>query len=214
MADTNQIRIAPSGDVIATGVSYEDFLADYDGQHMEWVYGDVIQRSPVSQTPDDLTRFLRMLFQGFLELTGGGRVLQGPMVMKSMKGLPGREPDLQVLLPDNLDILRENEVAGAADLVVEIVSPESHRRDRVEKFAEYERGGVKEYWIVDSERQDALFYHLNENGVCELVNPDEAGIYHSVVLKGLKLWVALLWEETLPGLFETADMIKAMLEEK
>jgi hypothetical protein len=54
-------------------------------------------------------------------------------------------------------------------------SPESHRRDRVEKFAEYERGGVPEYWILDPVRQETLFYVLNADGIYEPVEPDAKG---------------------------------------
>ena len=38
---------------------------------------------------------------------------------------------------------------GAADICIEVISPESVIRDRGEKFEEYERGGVGEYWIFD-----------------------------------------------------------------
>ena len=47
---------------------------------------------------------------------------------------------------------------GPADVVVEIISPESRLRDRGEKFAEYEMGGVREYWLIDSERHEADWY--------------------------------------------------------
>lgn len=40
------------------------------------------------------------------------------------------------------------------DLAVEIVSPSSVRRDRVEKRIAYARAGVREYWIVDPARRE------------------------------------------------------------
>jgi Uma2 family endonuclease len=47
-----------------------------------------------------------------------------------------------------------------ADLAVEIVPTESRLRDRGQKLAEYEMGGVREYWIIDPERRQAAFYVL------------------------------------------------------
>ena len=62
-----------------------------------------------------------------------------------------------VLQPDLLLVARERRpaagarVEGAPDLVVEIQSPSTGRRDRVVKLALYARSGVREYWIVDPE---------------------------------------------------------------
>ncbi len=206
-------QVYPSGEIIATNVSYESFLKDFDGQSVEWVNGVVIKMSPVSIRHDGLTAFLRLLFATYLELTNGGRVFQDPMVMRARPDLPGRSPDIQVVLPTNFGIIRENESAGPADLVVEIVSPESHRRDRVEKFAEYEQGGVKEYWVTDPIRQETLFYVLGEDGLYQPRNVDNNGIYRSVVLSRLTLNVAVLWQSELPSVLETVEMVKTMLNE-
>jgi len=43
-------------------------------------------------------------------------------------------------------------VSGVPDLLVEVTSPSAARPDRMEKFAEYARAGVPEYWVVDSVR--------------------------------------------------------------
>lgn len=55
--------------------------------------------------------------------------------------------------------MREHEIdadfADAADIVGEIVSKESGKRDRGEKFEEYDASGVREYWLIDPRRNDA-----------------------------------------------------------
>ncbi|MFQ5793902.1 MAG: Uma2 family endonuclease [Candidatus Bipolaricaulia bacterium] len=45
---------------------------------------------------------------------------------------------------------------------IEIISPESRLRDRGEKFAEYEMGGVQEYWLLDPEEKRVDFYMLRD----------------------------------------------------
>ncbi len=69
-------------------------------------------------------------------------------------GGPGfsRRPDLVVVDADALDrveveggLIRASEVR----VVIEIVSPESHRRDNVLKREEYARAGIPHYWLVD-----------------------------------------------------------------
>jgi len=204
-----------TGKVIARDMSYEEFLAtDFENPHVEWVNGVVIEMSPVGRQHNALTRFLIQLFEDFLMLAGiEGEVFHDPMVMKLNPDLPGRAPDVQVILSENLSIVKENEVAGAADLVVEVVSPGSQRQDRIEKYGEYEKGGVKEYWILDATRRETLFYQLNEQGVYDLVDTTSTGIYQSRVLPGLKLNVDLFWREQLPRGPEIADLVKNMLAE-
>ena len=66
-------------------------------------------------------------------------------------------------------------------------------RDRGEKFAEYEVGGVKEYWIIDPELRRTDFFLLKE-GRYERQVEDVQGIYHSEVIQGFWIKVAWLWD--------------------
>ena len=211
-ADYDEIDALSGERVIARNVPYEDYLTGKYGQHTEWVNEVVVAMSPIEEKNDRITRFLSAVFDTYLELTKGGRVLQEPMVMKTAPNLPGREPDLQVLLPDHLHLLQNTQVAGAANLVVEIVSLESGDRDRGAKFTEYEKGGVAEYWILDPTRREALFYVRGEDGLFHNHLPIE-GIYASTVLSKLNLQVDLLWREKLPSTREAVQMIEAMLQE-
>lgn len=199
-----------SGKVIAENVSYEDYLTGKYGEHTEWIYGVVIAMSPVSIQHGRFDNFLLDLFKWYLAFTTGGEVFHDPVVMKAAPDLPGRQPDIQVILPDRAHFIQESEIAGPANLVVEIVSPESVKRDRGEKFDEYEKGGVQEYWILDSQRKEALFYVLGEDGLFHSRLP-ESGVYTSYVLPKLKLPVDLLWQEKLPTTPEVVEMVKGML---
>jgi Uma2 family endonuclease len=170
---------------------------------------------PTVGTPHNrLTRFGIGLLENYLVLSGtGGEIFHDPMVMKTRPTLPGRAPDIFLVLPDKLQWVRANEVAVAADLVIEIVSPGSQRQDRVEKYAEYEKGGVREYWVIDPTRHEALFYQLNDQGIYDLIAPDASNIYHSRVLDRLKLPVDLLWREFLPQGPEITHLVEAMLKD-
>jgi Uma2 family endonuclease len=204
-----------TGKIVARNMTYEEFLAtDFKNPHVEWVNGVVIEMSPVGKQHNALTKFLIQLFEDFLMLTGlQGELFHDPMVMKLNPDLPGRAPDVQVVLQENLHLVKENEIAGAADLVVEVVSPGSQRQDRIEKYREYEKGGVKEYWILDPIRRETLFYQLNEQSVYDLVDTSETGIYESKVLNKLKFDVQLFWHEPLPRGPEITVLVKTMLEE-
>ncbi len=202
-------------EVVAQDVTFEAFLtADYGEGHYEWFAGYVIKMPGIDERHNALTVFLITFFSAYLELTGGGRVLHDPMLMRPAPDAPARAPDLQVLLPEHLHYIHGNYITGAADLVVEIVSPGSERTDRIAKYAEYERAGVAEYWLIDPRFDDAQFYQRNAAGLYERVPLDANGVYHSAILPRLTLPVDLLWEQALPGVTATLALVQAMLKEE
>ena len=184
-------------------ISFEEFLAWCDEDTWaEWVDGEVIMLSPASDRHQDLVRFLTAVLSVFTEVRGLGVIRPAPFLMKTGPELPGREPDLLFVAVSHLDRLKETYLDGPADLVVEIVSPESRLRDRGEKFAEYELGGVPEYWLIDPEKERADFYVLDTEGRYQLGSLDAQGLYHSTAVPGFRLRVDWLWREPLPGVLE------------
>ncbi|MEO8607520.1 MAG: Uma2 family endonuclease [Chloroflexota bacterium] len=204
------VRIA--GKILAHNVTYDAFMNSYDGMHVEWVNGVVIQMPSIDERHDAMVAFFRMLFAAFLEQTGGGRILGDPMLMKLPNVPSSRAPDVQVLLPDRVGQLKKNQVIGPASLVVEIVSPGSQRQDREDKKREYELGRVPEYWLFDPAKIQALFYQLSDEGLYEEQQLDANGVYHSRSLPGFQLMVALLWRDELPGFSEIGRLVEAMLK--
>lgn len=76
-------------------------------------------------------------------------------------------PDAMIIC--NKDIIKSDGIYGAPDLVVEILSPATARRDKREKKSLYEKHGVKEYWIIDPVSK-SIEVHLLQNGKYELDN--------------------------------------------
>ena len=169
-------------------IPFEDFLVRYEGIAAEWVDGEVELMS-VSNLHAELNALLVELVGPFVRRHGLGTVRFDPFVMKTGPDLPGRAPDLLFISRSRLDGLRPMHYEGPGDLVVEIVSQDSRERDRVRKFREYERGGVREYWIVDPELKRADFFVL-EDGRYQRVEP-AGGIYLSRELPGF--WIRLEW---------------------
>jgi Uma2 family endonuclease len=71
------------------------------------------------------------------------------------------QPDISVVCDPSK--LEEKGCLGAPDFIIEILSPATARKDRLEKFNLYEQAGVKEYWIVSPEEKMVQVFILDEN---------------------------------------------------
>jgi Uma2 family endonuclease len=206
---TEQIPIL--GKIIAEDVPYEAFLeADYGDIHVEWVYGKVVEMPGIDDAHDEIVRFIEDIILAFLQEYTGGRIFQDPRLMDLGDNLPRRAPDLQVLLPESFHKIGRIQNIGPADLVVEVVSKGSERIDRVHKFTEYEKGGVREYWVIDPIYREALFYQLDTDGLYQRIIPTEDGRYYSAVLKGFWIPVQSLWQSPSPTLKEIMEWVQQM----
>ena len=87
-------------------------------------------------------------------------------------------------------------IEGPPDLVVEVVSPSSARRDRGPKRAVYGRLGVREYWVVDSDGRCVERYVNDGADVLEAVDQVTGGdALTSPMLAGFEVVVAALFRD-------------------
>jgi Uma2 family endonuclease len=101
------------------------------------------------------------------------------------------QPDVFYISPQRKG-LRGERIEGAPDLVVEVLSPGTARRDRSEKLALYAESGVREYWVADFfERQ--IEFLVNEGGRFVVALP-ERGEYRSRVLPEIRIDLAAFWK--------------------
>ncbi|MCD8104179.1 MAG: Uma2 family endonuclease [Lachnospiraceae bacterium] len=81
------------------------------------------------------------------------------------------QPDVLVVC-DRDKVIRRC-VYGAPDLVVEIVSPSSERKDHIIKLAKYINAGVREYWIVDLRQEKVIVYDIEHDGRTTIYGMDK-----------------------------------------
>jgi Uma2 family endonuclease len=187
-------------------MTWEEFVAWCDEDtRAEWVDGEVIVLSPVSVAHQRLLRFLTVVLDLFISTQGLGELLTAGILMRLPSRPSGREPDLLFVAREHLDRLRATWLEGPADLVIEIVSPESEERDWEVKRAEYAAAGIPEYWVLDRDREDAAFFQLGPDGTYHRA-PIEDGVYRSRVLPRFWLRVEWLWQLPTPDL-EAAEAL-------
>lgn len=165
-----------------------------EGEPVELIRGRLIMSPcPIPLHQIILLRLSRVLERA--ENKAGGLCLVAPMdVILSDNTI--LQPDLLYISKDRCSIVGER-VNGPPDLVIEILSPGTSRRDRTEKLDLYAKYGVAEYWIVDPTAQLFEFLILDETldqGRYAIMQPAN-DCYQSSRLPEVEIDLAAFWKE-------------------
>ncbi len=117
----------------------------------------------------------------FLKSTRIGEILPGPLDTYLDEHSNAVQPDLQVILEANKQIIEpDGYIHGAPDMILEVIMPESRDHDLITKKELYERFGVKEYWVIDPKDKLAIGYQLENKAYNEFFKQE--GSIHSRLL--------------------------------
>lgn len=129
--------------------TYADYAAiPDDGHHYEVVDGVLYMSPSPNKRHQAVNRWFIYYLTMYIQVTGLGEVF-GPPFDVELGPKDTVQPDIIIVLNDNLDISTPSHIVGAPDLVVEIASPGTAAYDRGKKQEAYARAGVKEYWIAE-----------------------------------------------------------------
>ncbi|MBS4029624.1 MAG: Uma2 family endonuclease [Ignavibacteriales bacterium] len=146
--------------VIFTYSDYRSFPDD--GKHYQIINGELFMSpSPRFFHQHIVFNILRSL-GNFLETNPLGVAVSAPMdVILSETDVV--QPDILVILNENKHIITVDNIVGAPDFIIEILSPSNRVIDLKKKRALYELHGVKEYWIIDPDIETIQKLVLKEN---------------------------------------------------
>jgi Uma2 family endonuclease len=134
-------------------LTYDDFLLfPDDGMRHELIDGEhYVTPTPVLRHQRLLGRLHLAIAEYVRARPGCGEALLSPFdIVFSRWDVV--EPDLMFIAGDQPHILTEKNIVGAPALVVEILSPSTRKRDQTLKLRLFEKNGVREYWMVDPDR--------------------------------------------------------------
>ncbi|TRX70535.1 Uma2 family endonuclease [Carboxylicivirga sp. M1479] len=95
------------------------------------------------------------------------------------------QPDLSVVC--DMSKIDDKGCNGAPDLVVEIISPSTAKKDLHEKYDLYERSGIHEYWIIHPFERTLSVFVLSKGSYVTSKPMTEGDIVQSTILPGFKL---------------------------
>jgi Uma2 family endonuclease len=134
-----------------------------EGDRAELIDGVVFDTSAPSRIHQEIVSGLNYLIRDHIERHGGScRVYPAPFAVYPLSDDRNYvEPDVSVIC--DKDKLNDRGCSGAPDLVIEVVSPTSRWMDYFRKTALYSRAGVREYWIVDPDKERTTVYRFEED---------------------------------------------------
>jgi Uma2 family endonuclease len=149
-----------------TKLTYADYVRfPEDGLRHEIIDGEhYVTPSPATRH-QRISRNLLHLIQTYLDGHPAGELLAAPFDAL-LSDFDIVVPDLLYLSNERARFLTSKNLQGPPDLVIEILSPSTKSRDKRLKRDLYERVGVREYWMVDPER-DLVDVYRNNSGVFE-----------------------------------------------
>ena len=171
-------------------LTYDDFLLfPDDGQRHELIDGEHYVTPSPNIAHQLIVGNLYFALRGYVEANQSGQLFTAPLDVV-FSDFDVVEPDLLfVTAARRHDILTKQNVRGAPDLVIEVGSPGTRRRDETIKRRLYERDRVAEYWIVDPDLEVVRIYRREDTGYGRpLALSREAGdVLQSALFPGLSL---------------------------
>lgn len=155
-----------------------------EGTRAELIDGQIYYMAPPSRQHQRIISKLNQSIANYIDSNKGHcEVYPAPFaVFLNADNTNYVEPDISVICSP--DKLTNKGCKGAPDWIIEVVSPGSRRMDYLTKLFKYRSAGVREYWIVDPDKNMILVYNFESEDTGDYTFSDtiKAGIYNDLYL--------------------------------
>jgi Uma2 family endonuclease len=167
-----------------------DYMALPDEPRCELIHGRLYVSPSPTPHHQIVSLLLAELFLNAARRTGGKAYVAPLDVHLSDETVV--QPDVIYISPQNRGVVQDW-IRGAPDIVVEVASPSTFRRDRIHKLPEYTAAGVKEFWIVDPAMETIEFLRLE--GGAYRHETFRGSVYRSVQFPEIEIDLTAFWKE-------------------
>jgi len=177
-------------------LTYEDFLLfPDDGKRHELIDGEHYVTATPNVKHQTIVMNLGAMIWNYLKQRPVGRAFFVPMDIV-LSDYDVVEPDLQFISRARQAILTKQNVRGAPDLVLEVGSPSTRKRDETIKRRLYERFGVSEYWVIDPELDTIKVYRRVEERFVRIaeLSLENGDVLTRPLLVGLEMPLSKIFE--------------------
>ena len=163
----------------------DDIYALPDGERAELIDGKIYYMAPPNTKHQRLLNYISTEINMYIrENNGECEVFPAPFaVFLNENDTNYVEPDISVICDKNK--ISDKGCHGAPDWIIEIVSPSSKQMDYYKKLFKYRTAGVREYWVVDPEKELVTIYSFEKDSMEEYSFDKDipVGIYERFSIK-------------------------------
>ncbi|MFQ6052250.1 MAG: Uma2 family endonuclease [Candidatus Hydrothermarchaeota archaeon] len=144
--------------------TYKDYksLPESETKRYELIEGELIMVPSPNFEHQQISGNLEFLLRSFVQEKNLGTIIHAPLDVHLGEDVV--QPDILFISKARSKIITKEEILGAPDLVIEILSPATSELDQTYKKTLYARHGVQEYWIVDPEKKTIEVMTLGKGG--------------------------------------------------
>lgn len=185
-------------------VSYEEFLEinEKSTLRMELINGEIHLLSSPNIGHQEILGRLYLIFNEYFN-GKKCRVFLAPFDVhlrkKGMKTPDVVQPDVVVICDLEDNVTEKGRYMGTPDLVIEILSDSTRKKDMLDKLNSYMLSTVKEYWIVDSKQESIIIYSFENNEIARIKVFERGGVAQSRIFAGLTVNVDELYSKLIYG---------------
>jgi len=173
--------------LVDTRLTYDDYcLLPNNGRRYEIIDGELFVTPSPRRAHQNVVTQLSYYLVEFVKREGQGRVYVAPFdVVFSFHDVV--EPDILYVSKERASVVTEDNVQGAPDLVVEVLSATTANIDRTTKLKLYARYGVQEYWLIDPDECTADVYRRKARGLARVASLQPSDSLTTPLLPGFSV---------------------------
>lgn len=182
--------LIPPGKIILT---YDDYCALPNDRYRYEILDGELFMTPAPATKHQIALGnLHRIVSIYVIAHRAGRLLLAPtdLILAPTSVV---QPDLIFIGNDRSQIVTARGVEGVPTLVVEILSPTTHRTDREAKAQLYAKYGIPHYWLLDPDEQVLQAYELSGDHYNLVIKAQNDDVFTPSVFPGLSFQISELW---------------------
>lgn len=176
-------------------LTYDDYvkLTPPDSGNFELLNGRIFFMASPTPTHQEISSLLHTYLGIYIINNKLGKLFAAPMDVLFTPH-DTFQPDLLFITKERLNIIGENKIEGTPDLVVEILSPSNDTNEMSYKKHIYGSTGVKEYWLINVEKQTLTFYKQIDNELRWQKDIQKNEVLQSEIITGFELDLNKIFE--------------------
>lgn len=178
--------------------TYSDYmnLTPPDSFGFQVIRGELIVSPSPKRNHQKAVISLGSILNGYAQIHGG-EAFVAPFDVVLDAHLPEPEnivqPDVIFVSNERMNIVTEENIKGAPDLVVEVLSGSTARYDRVGKMEIYAEFGVREYWILDADAKVLEVFDVTHERPHLMMSLADADVFRPNLFPDLEIPLENLW---------------------